>query len=92
MARIKRIYFNDVLTYPMTITDAIIDNDTQKILTVRLRELESVSQTGVISIDAEDIKKIINGQDISNQFFGISALAYKKKLIHVRIVYNVKKT
>ena len=78
MAKIKRIYFNGVLTYPMTITDAIIDNDTKKTLTVRLRELESASQSGVISIDVEDIKKIINGEDISNQFFGISALAYKK--------------
>ena len=78
MAKIKRIYFNGVLTYSMTIRDAIIDNDTKKTLTVRLRELESASQSGVISIDVEDIKKIINGEDISNQFFGISALAYKK--------------
>ena len=66
MARIKRIYFNGVLTYPMTITDAIIDNDTNKTLTVRLHELESIAQSGVVSINVEDIEKIINGKDISN--------------------------
>lgn len=66
MARIKRIYFNGVLTYPMTITDAIIDNDTNKTLTVRLHELESIAQSGVVSINVEDIEKIINGEDISN--------------------------
>lgn len=66
MARIKRIYFNGVLTYPMTITDAIIDNNTNKTLTVRLHELESIAQSGVVSINVEDIEKIINGEDISN--------------------------
>ena len=43
--KIKRICFNDVLTYPMTITDTVIDNDTNKTLTVRLHELEATFQS-----------------------------------------------
>lgn len=78
MAKIKRIYFNNVLTYPMTITDAVIDNSTNKTLTVRLREFETTFHPHMVPIDADDIEKIINGEDISNQFFAISALAYKK--------------
>jgi hypothetical protein len=60
MAKIKRIFFNGVLTYPMTITDAIIDTKTNKPLTVRLDELEDAVISGVVAIPIEDIENLIN--------------------------------
>lgn len=59
MAKIKRIFFNSVLTYPMTITDAIIDTKTNTVLTTRLENIETAVATGTEPIDQADIKKLI---------------------------------
>ena len=60
MAKIKRIFFNSELTYPMTITDAIIDTKTNTILTTRLENIETAVQTGTEPIDQKDIRRLIN--------------------------------
>ena len=43
MAQIKRIFYEDRLVYPLTITDAVLDPNTGEQLSVTIRELKKHS-------------------------------------------------
>ena len=59
MAYVKRIYYDGVLVYPLTITDAVVDHKTKEQLSVTLKRLQSTSY-GII--EEQTIKQIINDE------------------------------
>lgn len=59
MAYVKRIYYNGVLVYPLTITDAVVDHETKEQLSVTLKRLQATSY-GII--ENETIKQMIDDE------------------------------
>lgn len=59
MAYVKRIYYDGVLVYPLTITDAVINPKTKEQLSVTLERLQATSY-GII--EDETIKQMINDE------------------------------
>lgn len=59
MAYIKRIYYDGVLVYPLTITDAVVDHKTKEQLSVTLKRLQATSY-GII--ENETIKQMIDNE------------------------------
>lgn len=57
MAYVKRIYYDGVLVYPLTITDAVINPKTKEQLSVTLKRLQATSY-GII--EEQTIKQMIN--------------------------------
>lgn len=60
MAYVKRIYYDGVLVYPLTITDAVVDHETKEQLSVTLKRLQSTSY-GII--EEQTIKQMINDEN-----------------------------
>lgn len=59
MAYVKRIYYDGVLVYPLTITDAVVDHETKEQLSVTLKRLQATSY-GII--ENETIKQMIDNE------------------------------
>lgn len=59
MAYVKRIYYDGVLVYPLTITDAVVDHETKEQLSVTLKRLQATSY-GII--ENETIKQMIDDE------------------------------
>lgn len=59
MAYVKRIYYDGVLVYPLTITDAVVDHETKEQLSVTLKRLQATSY-GII--EKETIKQMIDDE------------------------------
>ena len=59
MAYVKRIYYDGVLVYPLTITDAVINPKTKEQLSVTLERLQATSY-GII--EEQTIKQMINDE------------------------------
>lgn len=59
MAYVKRIYYDGVLVYPLTITDAVVDHETKEQLSVTLKRLQATSY-GII--EDQTIKQMINDE------------------------------
>ena len=59
MAYVKRIYYDGVLVYPLTITDAVIDHETKEQLSVTLKRLQATSY-GII--EKQTIKQMIDDE------------------------------
>lgn len=59
MAYVKRIYYDGVLVYPLTITDAVVDHETKEQLSVTLKRLQSTSY-GII--EEQTIKQMIDDE------------------------------
>lgn len=59
MAYVKRIYYDGVLVYPLTITDAVVDHETKEQLSVTLKRLQATSY-GII--EEQTIKQMINDE------------------------------
>lgn len=62
MAYVKRIYYDGVLVYPLTITDAVVDHETKEQLSVTLKRLQATSY-GII--ENETIKQMIDDESSS---------------------------
>ena len=60
MAYVKRIYYDGVLVYPLTITDAVVDHETKEQLSATLKRLQSTSY-GII--EEQTIKQMINDEN-----------------------------
>ena len=60
MAYVKRIYYDGVLVYPLTITDAVVDHETKEQLSVTLKRLQRTSY-GII--EEQTIKQMINDEN-----------------------------
>ena len=60
MAYVKRIYYDGVLVYPLTITDAVINPKTKEQLSVTLERLQATSY-GII--EEQTIKQMINDEN-----------------------------
>lgn len=60
MAYVKRIYYDGVLVYPLTITDAVINPKTKEQLPVTLERLQATSY-GII--EEQTIKQMINDEN-----------------------------
>ncbi len=60
MAYVKRIYYDGVLVYPLTITDAVINPKTKEQLSVTLERLQATSY-GII--EDQTIKQMINDEN-----------------------------
>ena len=60
MAYVKRIYYDGVLVYPLTIMDAVVDHKTKEQLSVTLKRLQSTSY-GII--EEQTIKQMINDEN-----------------------------
>ena len=60
MAYVKRIYYDGVLVYPLTITDAVVDHETKEQLSVTLKRLQTTSY-GII--EEQTIKQMINDEN-----------------------------
>lgn len=60
MAYVKRIYYDGVLVYPLTITDAVVDHETKEQLSVTLKRLQATSY-GII--EKQTIKQMINDEN-----------------------------
>ncbi len=59
MAYVKRIYYDGVLVYPLTITDAVVDHETKEQLSVTLKRLQATSY-GII--EKQTIKQMIDDE------------------------------
>ena len=59
MAYVKRIYYDGVLVYPLTITDSVVDHETKEQLSVTLKRLQATSY-GII--EDQTIKQMINDE------------------------------
>ena len=59
MAYVKRIYYDGVLVYTLTITDAVVDHETKEQLSVTLKRLQATSY-GII--ENETIKQMIDDE------------------------------
>ena len=64
MAYVKRIYYDGVLVYPLTITDAVINPKTKEQLSVTLERLQATSY-GIM--DEQTIKHIISNESSTNR-------------------------
>lgn len=60
MAYVKRIYYDGVLVYPLTITDAVVDHETKEQLSVTIKRLQATSY-GII--EEQTIKQMINDEN-----------------------------
>ena len=60
MAYVKRIYYDGVLVYPLTITDSVVDHETKEQLSVTLKRLQATSY-GII--EEQTIKQMINDEN-----------------------------
>lgn len=60
MAKVKRVYYDGALIYPLTVTDAVIDAETKEQLSATLRKLQATSY-GIIT--ESELKDIINHED-----------------------------
>ncbi len=59
MAYVKRIFYDGVLVYPLTITDAVVDHETKEQLSVTLKRLQATSY-GII--EKQTIKQMIDDE------------------------------
>lgn len=60
MAKVKRVYYDGALIYPLTVTDAVIDAETKEQLSAVLQKLQATSY-GIIT--ESELKDIINNED-----------------------------
>lgn len=60
MAKVKRVYYDGALIYPLTVTDAVIDAETKEQLSAMLKKLQATSY-GIIT--ESELKDIINHED-----------------------------
>lgn len=62
MAQVKRVYYDNVLVYPLTITDAVVDVETGEQLSVIIKRLQS---TAYGLIEEREINEMIENDENS---------------------------
>lgn len=57
MANVKRVYYDGVLIYPLTVTDAVINAETKEQLSSTLKRLEATSYDAITEQEIRDLMK-----------------------------------
>lgn len=57
MANVKRVYYDGVLVYPLTVTDAVINAETKEQLSSTLKRLEAISYDAITEQEIRDLMK-----------------------------------